>query len=166
VSLFVASANASQRGRRACAQTLEPQIGYDAVTLFGVGLLTSELQLAAFYKQLHAPLHAAGVDGVKVDVQSGVPALGGGVGGGPRLARMYTRAMEASVVEHFTEGGTEEAGSGSSAAAHCINCMCHSTENLYQYSTTAVARASDDFCAHLRRSHTKLCPKGAPLWLH
>ena len=28
---------------------------------------------------------------------------------------------------------------------HCINCMCHSTENLYNYKYTAMARVSDDF---------------------
>ena len=41
--------------------------------------------------------------------------------------------MEGSVEAHF----------GSSA--NCINCMCHATECLYAYRTTAVGRASDDF---------------------
>ena len=123
---------------------LEPQIAWDTACLFGVGLLTSERQLQRFYSRLHAPLAAAGVDGVKVDVQSAVGAHGGGVGGGPLLARMYTRAMEASVAEHFAADG----------AAHCINCMCHSTENLYQYHGTSVARASDDFYPRRRDSHT------------
>ena len=64
-----------------------------------------------------------------MDVQSGVAAMGGGMGGGPELARRYTRALEASVAEHFPSNG-------------CINCMCHSTESLYRYRTTAIARAS------------------------
>jgi len=42
------------------------------------------------------------------------------------------RAMEASVAEHF-EGN------------RCINCMCHSTENLYSYRSTSLLRAADDF---------------------
>ena len=136
--------------------TIEPQLGWDAVTLFGVGLLTESKQLASFYKKLHEPLAAAGVDGVKVDVQSGVPALGGGVGGGPNLARAYTKAMEASVVEHFSEGRGEGSGGegGGEGGVNCINCMCHSTENLYQYSSTAVARASDDFYPRRPDSHT------------
>ena len=115
------------------------------------------------------PSYGTGVDGVKIDVQSGVPALGGGVGGGPHLAKMYTKAMEASVAEHFPVGQPEAATSDGDAAAttistptavageggvHCINCMCHSTENLYQYSCTAVARASDDFYPRRPDSHT------------
>ena len=77
----------------------------------------------------------------KVDVQSGVAAMGGGMGGGPELTRKYTRALEASVAEHFPSNG-------------CINCMCHSTESLYRYRTTAVARASDDFYPDRPESHT------------
>jgi raffinose synthase len=49
---------------------------------------------------------------------------------------MYNNAMENSVAERFTSdnGGID-----------CINCMCHSTENLYRYHATSVARASEDF---------------------
>ena len=39
---------------------LEPQIAWDAVTVFGAGILTTDAQLAKFYSQLHAPLAAAG----------------------------------------------------------------------------------------------------------
>ena len=67
--------------------------------------------------------------------------MGGGMGGGPELARRYTRALEASVAEHFPSNG-------------CINCMCHSTESLYRYRTTAIARASDDFYPDRPESHT------------
>ena len=96
------------------------------------------------------------MDGVKIDVQSGVPAMGGGVGGGPYLARLYIKAMEGSVAESFGvpptgSGGAAESGGGAaesgaaeahgavSPGAQCINCMCHSTETLYMYSTTALA---------------------------
>jgi raffinose synthase len=124
---------------------LEPQLAWDPVSLFGVGLLSTESDLAKFYNHLHAPLVAAGVDGVKVDVQSGVSAVGDGVGGGPHIARLYTEAMENSVAERFPSGN---------GAANCINCMCHSTENLYRYKSTSVARASDDFYPERPESQT------------
>jgi hypothetical protein len=81
---------------------------------------------------LHAYLAESGVDGVKVDAQSGLGALAAGIGGGPHVVRQYTAALEASVRASF-------------GAQHAINCMCHSTENLYAYQHTAMARASDDF---------------------
>jgi len=81
---------------------------------------------------LHSYLRESGVDGVKVDAQSGLGSLAAGIGGGPHVVRQYTEALEASVEESF-------------GAQHAINCMCHSTENLYNYKHTAMARASDDF---------------------
>jgi len=39
-------------------------------------------------------------------------------------------------------------------ASNVINCMCHSTENLYRYQTTAVARASEDFFPDRPETHT------------
>lgn len=124
---------------------VEPVLAWDSVSLFGVGLLTSEQDLAKFYEKLHTPLLEAGVDGIKVDVQSGLASLGGGNGGGSRIARIYTRALEDSVSKRFTsaKGGPS-----------CINCMCHSTENLYRYQTSSVARASDDFYPTRSHSHT------------
>jgi raffinose synthase len=82
---------------------------------------------------------------IQVDVQSGVSALGAGVGGGPHLAKIYVNAMENSVVQNFQ---------GENGAVNCINCMCHSTENLYRYKITSVARASDDFYPRRPESHT------------
>ena len=92
--------------------------------------------LKQFYDQLHTPLLEAGIDGVKVDVQSGVSAAGDGAGGGPHISKLYTDAMEDSVGKRF------QANNG---ALNAINCMCHSTENIYRYYSTAVARASEDF---------------------
>ena len=120
--------------------SLEPRLGWDPMTLFGAGLVNDLSGLQQFYSGLHGALAAAGVDGVKIDVQAAIPALGNGMGGGPSLAARYTRAMEASVGTHF--------------GPNCINCMCHSTENLYNYRTTAVARASDDFYPLRPDSHT------------
>lgn len=125
---------------------VEPVLAWDSVSLFGVGLVTNEQDLKSFYSQLHAPLVEAGVDGIKVDVQSGVSSLGGGSGGGARIAQLYTAALEESVRERFS--------SSPDGAPACINCMCHSTENLYRYKTTSMARASDDFYPDRRSSHT------------
>ena len=35
-----------------------------------------------------------------------------------------------------------------------INCMCHSTENLYNFKTSNLARVSDDFYPTNQASHT------------
>ena len=56
---------------------------------------------------------------MKVDCQAGVGLIGSVMGGGSHIAGQYHAALEASVATHF--GGN-----------HCINCMCHSTENLYR----------------------------------
>lgn len=125
---------------------IEPQMGFDTTSLFGVGILSSESDLSKFYHHLHLPLVKAGIDGVKVDVQSGVSAAGSGVNGGPHVAQIYTEAMEKSVAENFP--------SENSGAVNCINCMCHSTENLYRYKVTAIARASDDFYPTRPESHS------------
>jgi hypothetical protein len=44
---------------------------------------------------------------------------GSAVGGGPALSRSFHAGLEESVAEHFPGN-------------HCINCMCHSTENVYR----------------------------------
>eukprot|EP00529_Nitzschia_sp_RCC80_P005591 CAMPEP_0113448560 /NCGR_PEP_ID=MMETSP0014_2-20120614/4829_1 /TAXON_ID=2857 /ORGANISM="Nitzschia sp." /LENGTH=998 /DNA_ID=CAMNT_0000339775 /DNA_START=509 /DNA_END=3505 /DNA_ORIENTATION=+ /assembly_acc=CAM_ASM_000159 len=126
---------------------IEPQAAFDPPSLFGVGIIQDENHLKTFYKHIHKPLVDAGVDGVKVDVQSGVTAAGTGVGGGPRIARIYTEAMEDSVTRNFPS-------KNQNGAVNAINCMCHSTENLYRYKVTSIARASEDFFPDRRESHT------------
>lgn len=74
-------------------RAVEPQLQWDAMVLFGAGLLLDTPDLDAFFARLHAPLAAAGVDGVKVDVQSGLAALGGGVGGPASLARRCVQQL-------------------------------------------------------------------------
>ena len=61
----------------------------------------------------------AGVAGVKVDVQASVGLMGSNCGGGPDLTYKYHTSLEDSIQKHFPGN-------------HCINCMCHSTENLYR----------------------------------
>ena len=53
-------------------------------------------------------------------------------GGGPAYAATAHAALESSALHNFPDNAV-------------INCMCHSTENLYHFSDTALARASDDF---------------------
>jgi raffinose synthase len=128
-----------------CLMKLEPHSAWDPVSLFGVGVMTNKVDLEKFYTNLHTPLVEAGVDGVKVDVQSGVSSAGDGVGGGPHISKLYMKAMEASVSKRFPSGN---------GAVNCINCMCHSTENLYRHKATSVARASEDFFPGRPESHT------------
>lgn len=111
--------------------SVDPSTAWDPVSLEGVGLISSPQDAQQFFQSLHTPLSQAGIDGVKVDVQSGVSGLTGG-GTGPNLAELYTCAMEESVAQQFGE-------------KHSLNCMCHSTENFYRYKVTNLARASDDF---------------------
>jgi hypothetical protein len=103
-------------------------------------LIQTEKDLATFYRHIHEPLVKAGINGVKVDVQSGVSVACSGISGGPHMAKLYTQAMENLVAEHFALDDTTKDG-----AVNCINCMCHLTQNLYQYKVTLVARASEDF---------------------
>jgi len=131
---------------------IEPEMAYDPPSLFGVGLIGKKDDISKFYKHLHEPLASAGVDGVKVDVQSGITAAGmrgKGIADCPPLARLYTQSMEESVSSRFPSASDSDAG-----AVECINCMCHSTENLYRYKKTAIARASDDFYPARPESHS------------
>ena len=69
---------------------------------------------------------------MKVDCQAGIGLAGTVEGGGPSLAARFHNALEDSVRDHFPSNTM-------------INCMCHSTENIYHFEDTALARASDDF---------------------
>jgi raffinose synthase len=69
---------------------------------------------------------------VQVDCQAGVGLVGSVTGGGTATARRFHKALEDSMAVHFPGN-------------HAINCMCHSTENIYQMRDSAVIRASDDF---------------------
>lgn len=119
---------------------VEPFTDWDAFKLAGVGVIPPS-RISDFYMCLHDGLKRAGVDGVKVDVQALVGALGHGLGGGPQLTYTYHKALEMSVGKHFPGN-------------HLINCMCHSNENLFRYAETNIVRASDDFYPKDRASHT------------
>jgi raffinose synthase len=120
--------------------TVEPSQAWDPLTVGGVGVPSPET-LAHFYVVTHDYLSASDVDGVKVDAQAVIGALGYKNGGGPAFARRVHAALEESVRAHFPDNGI-------------INCMCHSTENIYNFKSSALARASDDFYPANEASHT------------
>ena len=119
---------------------VEPSQAWDPISVGGVGTADPE-KLAEFYEELHLYLADAGEDGVKVDGQAIVGVLGRGLGGGPNLARHLHAALEKSVKRHFPTNGL-------------INCMCHSTENIFNFGDSALARVSDDFYPTNNASHT------------
>lgn len=152
---------------------IEPALAWDPSSLSGVG--RGELEtLPTIFRLMHSYLKDAGVDGVKVDAQSGIGALGSGLGGGSIFARAAVQAVELSVksafgknlnvqidritklpswlqyktksksTQIFDNHQTTEAPM-SKDAVPLIACMCHSTENLFSYMETPSARASDDF---------------------
>uniref|UniRef100_A0A453QV15 galactinol--sucrose galactosyltransferase n=1 Tax=Aegilops tauschii subsp. strangulata TaxID=200361 RepID=A0A453QV15_AEGTS len=118
----------------------EPNMKTDVLTLQGLGLVHPQA-VHRFYDELHAYLAAAGVDGVKVDVQCVLETLGAGHGGRVQLTREYHRALDASVAKNFPDNGI-------------IACMSHNTDALYCSKQTAVVRASDDFFPREAVSHT------------
>ena len=113
---------------------------WDPVMLGGLGAIPND-KASDFYQGIHRYLRESGLDGVKVDAQGAMGTFGEGNGGGPELVRHFTSAMEGSVSDNF-------------GASHCINCMCHSTENMYNYKLTTMARVSDDFYPRDTPSHT------------
>lgn len=118
----------------------EPGMKTDVLTMQGLGLVHPRA-VYRFYDELHAYLAAAGVDGVKVDVQCILETLGAGHGGRVQLTRQYHQALDASIAKNFPENGI-------------IACMSHNTDALYCSKQTAVVRASDDFYPRDPASHT------------
>lgn len=93
--------------------------------------------VAELHRDMHDYLKGCDVDGVKVDVQGS----SGMFGAGPQLSQRYHKSLESSVAKSFPGNTT-------------INCMAHSTENLYRTTGTAITRASDDFYPREPASHT------------
>eukprot|EP00892_Ulva_mutabilis_P009614 jgi/Ulvmu1/7024/UM033_0083.1 len=108
---------------------IEPAMLWNPAVLAGIGVVDDA---PALYTRMHSYLAASGIDGVKVDCQAGLGLVGSVTGGGPALARRFHGALEDSISSHFPGN-------------HAINCMCHSTENIYQMRDSALMRVSDDF---------------------
>lgn len=77
---------------------------------------------------------------MKVDCQAGVGLIGSRLGGGPAVAARYHAALEDSIARHFPNNAM-------------INCMCHSTENLYR-----CAASSTGLSAPTGGRQTPACP--------
>ncbi|XP_041999074.1 probable galactinol--sucrose galactosyltransferase 6 [Salvia splendens] len=118
----------------------EPGWKTDAIALQGLGLVNPK-NVYKFYNELHSYLAAAGIDGVKVDVQCILETLGAGLGGRVELTRQYQNALDASVARNFPDNGI-------------IACMSHNLESLYCSKQTGIVRASDDFYPRDPVSHT------------
>lgn len=133
---------------------VEPALAWDPGSLAGVGAVAIE-SLENMYRRMHEYLADAGVDGVKVDAQSGIGAFGSGFGGGANFARAVVRAAEDSVKHAFAK--LPESSSSlysrlfpakvetTESPLALEGCMCHSTENLLNFRETTMVRASDDF---------------------
>lgn len=117
---------------------IEPSMMWNPSVLAGVGTVADPSSL---YRDMHSYLASSGITGVKVDCQAGVGMVGSVAGGGPSVAARYHAALEDSVAQHFPGNDV-------------INCMCHSTENVYRWKDTAIARASDDYYPTDVASHT------------
>ena len=65
-----------------------------------------------------------GIDGVKVDCQSTLDMIGSTLGGGSAYSEKFHNVLEGSVRQHFPGNAL-------------INCMCHSTNNLYRQATAS-----------------------------
>lgn len=92
-----------------------------------------------FFDDYHRSLAAQGVDGVKVDSQATLEALGAGQGGRVRLTRAYREALEQSVSEHFS--------------GCMINCMANAQETYYGSPGSTLTRTSIDFFPKRPESH-------------
>eukprot|EP00595_Chromulina_sp_UTEXLB2642_P003101 CAMPEP_0196764436 /NCGR_PEP_ID=MMETSP1095-20130614/6122_1 /TAXON_ID=96789 ORGANISM="Chromulina nebulosa, Strain UTEXLB2642" /NCGR_SAMPLE_ID=MMETSP1095 /ASSEMBLY_ACC=CAM_ASM_000446 /LENGTH=559 /DNA_ID=CAMNT_0042120023 /DNA_START=467 /DNA_END=2143 /DNA_ORIENTATION=+ len=151
---------------------IEPALAWDPSSIIGVGSVAIN-KLDEMYHKIHEYLADSGADGVKVDAQSGVSIFGSGNGGGSAIAQACVQAMEKSVVNTFgklnqTEvitttllGKIKKYVNLSSKyvtrwlksdntvvgdnAFTLEGCMCHSTENLYNFYETSLIRGSDDF---------------------
>eukprot|EP00252_Welwitschia_mirabilis_P020414 TRINITY_DN4_c1_g1_i9.p1 TRINITY_DN4_c1_g1~~TRINITY_DN4_c1_g1_i9.p1 ORF type:complete len:687 (-),score=117.75 TRINITY_DN4_c1_g1_i9:442-2502(-) len=109
----------------------EPVLTSDEMGTHGIGLVNPS-HVFRFYNDLHSYLKAAGIDGVKVDIQCVLESLASGYGGRVALTNKYHKALDASVALHFPDNGI-------------IASMSHGTEALYCSMQSAVIRASEDF---------------------
>lgn len=102
--------------------------------------LVPEAHVGRFFDDYHRSLAAQGVDGVKVDNQAVLEALGARQGGRVRLTRAYRRALETSVQRHF--------------AGRLINCMANAQETFYGSPDSTLTRTSIDFFPKRPETHS------------
>lgn len=102
--------------------------------------LVPEASVQRFFDDYHRSLSAQGVDGVKVDSQATLEALGARQGGRVRLARVYREALEQSARRHF--------------AGRLLNCMACAQEDFYGSPDSTLTRTSIDFFPKRPESHS------------
>jgi len=73
-----------------------------------------------FYHDLHSYLTNSGVDGVKVDAQNLIQALGSGHGGRVTLTRQFHQAIDESIAMNFKDN-------------NLICCMSHNSDLIYRF---------------------------------
>lgn len=67
---------------------VEPELAWDASSMCGTGVISGGAEMTRkLYDGIHSYLAKSGVDGVKVDAQSGIGPFGYGHGGGPNVVR-------------------------------------------------------------------------------
>ena len=77
-------------------------MAWDAASMCGVGMVGADRESTRkLFDGIHSYLAQAGVDGVKIDGQSGIGPFGRQNGGGPAVVRRHVEEMEASVNRHF-----------------------------------------------------------------
>jgi raffinose synthase len=105
-----------------------------------------------FFDDYHRLLRGQGVDGVKVDNQSVLEALGAGLGGRIPLFRAYRAALERSVRRHFS--------------GRLINCMANAMETYYDSPDSTLMRTSIDFWPLRPETHGEhlYCNAQVGLW--
>ncbi|KAL0364502.1 UNVERIFIED_CONTAM: putative galactinol--sucrose galactosyltransferase 2 [Sesamum angustifolium] len=85
---------------------------------------------------LKSYLASCGVDGVKVDIQDVVEALGSAYGGRVMLTKKYQEALEESVLKNFKDN-------------NLICSMSQNTDFFYSSKKSPVARVSEDYMPHV-----------------
>ena len=93
-----------------------------------------------FYNDYHTYLKNEGVDGVKIDVQSGIEGHTNHRGGRCRVTRQIRDGLEASVCRNFD--------------GEMINCMSCSNDIIYHLKSTNMIRTSNDFSPNRPESHS------------
>ncbi len=92
-----------------------------------------------FYNTYHTLLRHEGVDGVKVDVQAAIEALGYAEGGRVAVVKSFRKGLEASVNRNFK--------------GNLINCMSCSNDHILNTLSSVVMRSSNDFFPNQPQSH-------------
>ncbi|KAJ8759679.1 hypothetical protein K2173_009771 [Erythroxylum novogranatense] len=106
-------------------------LSLDCMEKYGIGVMDPGMA-SEFYNDLHGYLASQDVDGVKVDVQSILEAIAGGLGGRVSLTRRFQQALEDSIATNFKDNSI-------------ICCMGHSIDSIYNAKRSAVTRVSDDY---------------------